>query len=300
MVDYNPKNWLGFIFSFHPSDTIRILWKELIYIAFLTAIITALELHFYPNSSVLKNLTSVYSLLGFVISLLLVFRTNTAYDRWWEGRKMWGSVVNDSRNLGTIISALRIDEKEKETFRAGIAGFSVSMKEHLRGNKTEGIGLWKIPDHIKHQPLWIAGELRKRIQQLMDESKIDSLQWKQLNKHLDQLVDSLGACERIRNTPIPYSYSLFFKKFIFMYVVTMPLAFVEVFEYWSVLISTFVFYALVSMEILAEEIEDPFGLDTNDLPLDAICKTIDTNLWEVFSTKNILANSEELAPRNEQ
>jgi len=285
MVDYNPKNWLGFIFSFHSSDTIRILWKELVYIAFLTALITALELHFFPNSSVLKNLTSVYSLLGFVISLLLVFRTNTAYDRWWEGRKMWGSVVNDSRNLGTILSALRISQEEKELFRIGIAAFSFSMKEHLRGNKTSLQGVWQVPEHIKHQPLWIAGELRVRVQKLMDDDKIDSQQWKQLNKHLDQLVDSLGACERIRNTPIPYSYSLFFKKFIFIYVVTMPLAFVEVFEYWSVLISTFVFYALVSMEILAEEIEDPFGLDTNDLPLDSICETIDSNLKEVFTPR---------------
>ncbi|MFM7683897.1 MAG: bestrophin family ion channel [Bacteroidota bacterium] len=88
MKKYNPKNWLAFIFSLHKSDTVRILWKELLYIAILTAIITALELHFYPTSSVLKNLTSVYSLLGFVISLLLVFRTNTAYDRWWEERKL--------------------------------------------------------------------------------------------------------------------------------------------------------------------------------------------------------------------
>lgn len=117
----------------------------------------------------------------------------------------------------------------------------------------------------------------------MDDDKIDSQQWKQLNKHLDHSVDSLGACERIRNTPVPYSYSLFFKKFILIYVVTMPQAFVEVFEYWSVLISTFVFYALVSMEILAEEIENPFGLDSNDLPIDAICATIEANLLEVFS-----------------
>ena len=112
MVDYNPKNWLGFIFSFHSSDTIRILWKELVYIAFLTALITALELHFFPNSSVLKNLTSVYSLLGFVISLLLVFRTNTAYDRWWEGRKIWGAIVNDSRNLALKINAIESIKNE--------------------------------------------------------------------------------------------------------------------------------------------------------------------------------------------
>jgi putative membrane protein len=103
---------------------------------------------------------------------------------------------------------------------------------------------------------------------------MDNIELGLFNQNLDRLVDSLGACERIRNTPIPFSYSLFIKKFIFIYVVTMPLAFVELFGYYSIFISTFVFYALVSMELLAEEIEDPFGKDENDLPTDALCETI--------------------------
>lgn len=124
--------------------------------------------------------------------------------------------------------------------------------------------------------------MRISIEELRASNRIDSVQWQQLNRHVDQLIDSLGACERILNTPIPFSYSLFFKKFIFIYVVTMPLAFVELFEYWSVLISTFVFYALVSMEILAEEIEDPFGTDDNDLPLDDICQRIEENVSQIL------------------
>jgi putative membrane protein len=135
---------------------------------------------------------------------------------------------------------------------------------------------------VENQPLWIAHQLRKEFALLLTKGRIDNIQWELLNKHLDNLIDSLGACERILNTPIPFSYSLFFKKFIFIYVVTMPLAFVELFEYWSVLISTFVFYALVSMEILAEEIEDPFGTDTNDLPLDDICNRIQENISQIL------------------
>ena len=93
---------------------------------------------------------------------------------------------------------------------------------------------------------------------------------------------SLGVCERIKNTPIPFSYSLFIKKFIFIYVLTMPLAFVPLFGYLSAFISTFVFYALVSMELLAEEIEDPFGSDENDLPTDQICLTIQNDCKQIF------------------
>lgn len=291
MSDYNPKNWFALIFSFHRSDTLRILWKQMVYIGILTALITALKLHFFPDSDVLKNLTSIYSLLGFVISLLLVFRTNTAYDRWWEGRKMWGSLVNDSRNLGSILFALKISDQEKEYYRSGIYAFCLSMKEHLRGNKNFSSGAWTVPSGIDHSPLWIMHQLRQEIQRMLEKGSIDAQQWKQISSHLDHMTDSLGACERIRNTPIPYSYSLFFKKFIFLYVLTMPLAFVDVFEYWSVLVSTFIFYALVSMEVLAEEIEDPFGFDANDLPLDAICETINKNLTEVYESTSAPVSS---------
>lgn len=102
----------------------------------------------------------------------------------------------------------------------------------------------------------------------------------QIDVNLIGLMASLGGCQRIKNTPIPYSYSLFIKKFIFLYVITLPIVFFH-FDYWAILITTFVFYALVSMEVLAEEIEDPFGTDDNDLPLEQICITIETDLRNI-------------------
>ena len=101
MINYNPKSWLHLIFALHKSDTLRILWKEMIYICFFTLFITFVVLHYYPKTTVLSELKTVFSLIGFVISLLLVFRTNTAYDRWWEGRRKWGELINDSRNLAS-------------------------------------------------------------------------------------------------------------------------------------------------------------------------------------------------------
>lgn len=97
------------------------------------------------------------------------------------------------------------------------------------------------------------------------------------------MVDSLGGCERIKNTPIPYSYSMFFKKFIFLYVITLPLAFVVQFGYYSIIISVFFFYVLVSIEVLAEEIEDPFGTDDNGLPVDDICRRIEKTLHQIIA-----------------
>jgi putative membrane protein len=287
MINYNPKNWLSFIFSFHKSDTARMMWKELVYISILSAVIALIEIKYFPEATYLKNLTTVYSLLGFVISLLLVFRTNTAYDRWWEGRKVWGSMVNDSRNLSFKLSAITLEETEKQQLSKLLTAYVFAVKNHLRNQ-----ALTEDPDYNcdlvlpGNLPavLEIQLELRAQVEGFFQKGKIQAEQWASIQRDLDGLVSSLGACERIKNTPIPFSYSLFIKKFIFIYVVTMPLAFVHLFGYFSAFISTFVFYALVSMELLAEEIEDPFGADTNDLPTDQICLNIERNVKGIFGS----------------
>jgi len=287
MIKYNPKSWVQLIFAFHKSDTIRILWKELIYIGLFTVGIAYLEITYFPHATYLSGLTAVYSLIGFVISLLLVFRTNTAYDRWWEGRKKWGEMVNDSRNLAVKISTLQFDKEENDFFRRMISNFTYATKEHLR--RTVNLDELQLTDEERkglerknHLPVEIVHLMFKHMNKLKSEGRLSEMEYLAINDNLDSLVDSLGACERILNTPIPYSYSLFLKKFIFIYTTTLPLAFVTTFGYFSALIATFVFYVLVSMEVLAEEIEDPFGIDDNDLPTDQLCETIRKNVNEVF------------------
>ena len=105
MIKYNPKIWFKHIASLNKSDTLFKLWKELIAIGILTLGIAHLEVKYIENTEPLDSLMQVYSLVGFALSLLLVFRTNTAYDRWWEGRKKWGELVNNTRNLSLKINA---------------------------------------------------------------------------------------------------------------------------------------------------------------------------------------------------
>ena len=275
MIDYNPRNWLTLIFALHKSDTLRMLWKELIYMGIFTLLIAFLKIHFFPKVDYLDKLIAVYSLIGFVISLLLVFRTNTAYDRWWEGRRKWGELVNDTRNFSVKINAMVSNTDEKKEFARLIHLFVFSMKEHLR----KGVLIDDLPftetekqqlNTSKHIPTSVVGWIYSKIHVLVKEGKLYKEDLIVLDKNLNGFLEACGACERIKNTPIPFSYSLFIKKFIFIYVLTLPLAFVSVFGYLSALIATFVFYVLVSMEVLAEEIEDPFGNDDNDLPTDQL------------------------------
>ncbi len=287
MIKYNPKNWVQLIFAFHKSDTVRILWKELIYIGAFTLLIAYVELTYFDHSENLKELMTVYSLVGFVISLLLVFRTNTAYDRWWEGRKKWGAIVNDTRNLAIKINMLDPNDEDREFFKRMIPNFVFAMKEHLRRQvKLEELELTgeeaKALAKVDHVPAEIVNWMYARVRTMKETANMNEAEFLTLDKNLNALLDSLGACERILNTPIPFSYSLFIKKFIFIYVVTLPLALLNTFEYWSALIATFVFYVLVSMEVLAEEIEDPFGTDDNDLPTQGISERIRGNVAEIL------------------
>jgi putative membrane protein len=288
MIAYNPKSWIQLIFGFHKSDTFRILWKEILYMGAFTLVLAYVEINYFPNTAVLEKLISVYSLIGFVISLLLVFRTNTAYDRWWEGRKKWGEIVNDTRNLAVKLSSILLENDDRAYFSRMISNFVFAMKEQLRNGvdldqleltREEKVDL----SSQLHIPSAISALLYKKVKQLRQEGKLTDFDFLSIDKNLNGLLDSMGACERIKKTPIPYSYSLFLKKFIFIYVTTLPFAFVNLFGYYSALIATFVFYVLVSMEVLAEEIEDPFGEDDNDLPTDDIALQIKNTVSQLLA-----------------
>ena len=288
MIKYNPKTWFKHIVSFNQSDTLSKLWKELIAIGLLTLGIAHLEVKYIENTEPFDSLMQVYSLVGFALSLLLVFRTNTAYDRWWEGRKKWGELVNNTRNLSLKINTVCTNKEDRKYFKRMISNYPFAMKEHLRS----GVDLSQLDltekereeiSNYEHKPNFILKRIYERLEGLKKDGALSEEGYIVVDTNMKTFSDIIGACERIKNTPIPYSYSIFFKKFIFIYVTTLPLAFVNSFGYYSSLVSIFVFYILVSMEILAEEIEDPFGTDDNDLPTDGLSQKIRDNVHEILA-----------------
>jgi ion channel-forming bestrophin family protein len=288
MIKYNPKDWFTFVFRFHKADTFRKLLPLMLSLCLYVGLVAFLEIEVFKlgDDSHLKNITVMHGMLGFVISLLLVFRTNTAYERWWEGRKLWGSLVNNSRNLAFKINAL-IPHEEHQTkieFRDLVIEYTFALKRHLRGHQQNSIlftSSISSPEGY-HKPNFIANLLFQKIQKLYDTKRISGEQLLFLNNELSAFTDICGACERIKNTPIPFSYSVFIKKFIFFYVMTLPFGYVFTLGYLTIPIVVFVFYVLVSLELIAEEIENPFGTDANDLPLNQICKNIQKHISEIL------------------
>lgn len=287
MITYNPKDWFSLIVKFHKSDTFRILLPVIISVGMYAGLIVFLEVHFFHVES--KNPTAMHSILGFVLSMLLVFRTNTAYDRWWEGRRIWGAFVNNSRNLALKLSVLIKDSRDREDLKQLIVNYVFSTKNHLRDvynqeefTATESISLATFSG-ASHRPNIIAKQLYARIYALHDQKQLSGDHLIILNEEIRSFTDNCGACERIKNTPIPYSYNIFLKKMIFLYIITLPLFFGAEFKYTTIPITMIVLYVFASIELIAEEIEDPFGFDDNDLPLDDICKRIKTNLNEILN-----------------
>ncbi|MEN9907048.1 MAG: hypothetical protein RLZZ540_189 [Bacteroidota bacterium] len=287
MISYNPKDWITFIFRFHKADTFRQLFPLIVLIGFYSAAIAYLELEYLdlPDDSHVKNISIMHGMLGFVISLLLVFRTNTAYDRWWEGRKLWGALVNNSRNLALKLNAILEDEKDRAFFRKIIPVYASILNKHLKDEETGKQLSEEITfpvDHHTHRPNQVAKMLFMKINELYKTKKITGDQLIILNSEIQSFTDICGACERIKNTPIPYSYSVFLKKFIFFYVMTLPFGYVFNLGYFVVPVVVFIFYVLASLELIAEEIEEPFGHDDNDLPTAKIAANIKKHVEEII------------------
>lgn len=292
MIVYNPKDWFHSTFSLHRSDTARKLFPLLLALAAYSGAIAYWELEYLKLSEIawIRNITLVHNLLGFVMSILLVFRTNTAYDRWWEARKQWGGLTNASRALAMKMNAFlgKDDKVNRSFFKKSIPLFADTLFAHLRSSKT----LFMLDeaehpefDHLddqKHGPNQVASMIVNRVGSMYNEKLITGDQLIVINNEIQSLTDICGACERIKNTPIPMSYSSFIKKFIFIYVLTLPIGYVSSMGYFVIAAVPFIFYVMASLELIAESIEDPFGLDPDDLPLEKISGNIRIHVGEIL------------------
>ncbi len=294
MIYYHPnKNWLRDLSHFYESKTMRKIWGAVISIGAITAVF-CYAVHYFDWHSSFSMGTGVYSLLGIALSIVLVFRTNTAYDRWWEGRKQWGALVNNCRNLAIMLHAA-LPENDKETrklFAKHLTNFCIAFRDHLReGTEVEELillspeekALYKTKNHI---PNYISFLIYQRIEQAYRNGEIREEDFRNMHPQATSLLDILGACERIKKTPIPFSYAIYIKMFIISYGLFLPLGLVEQYGYWTIPMVMIVFFAFIGLELMAEEIEEPFGEDNNDLPTTTIAHNIKNNVFEILEARN--------------
>lgn len=287
MVSYNPKIWVTYIFRIDRADTIWQLMPIMVLTGLYSGLIAYLELEYFklPEDSHVRNLSVMHALLTFVLSLLLAYRINSAYDRWWEGRKLWGSLVNNSRNLALKLATILTDENDKAFFRKIIPSYASILNKHLKDEETSKMLFDDVDleiDHHKHRPNQVAKMMFRKVNDLYKSNKITGDQLIIINHELQSFTDICGACERIKNTPIPYSFNAFIKKFIFIFIITLPYAYVFLLGYYVIPVVVFIFFVMASLELISEEIEDPFGSDLNDLPIQKIAENIKKHVEELI------------------
>lgn len=272
MITYDPKNWLGILADFPRSPVFRTLFIDVLAAGAYAAFVVWIETDVIQLAIPLGP--SFLSILGIILGLLLVFRTNTSYDRWWEGRKLWGQLVNVSRGLAHQLDVYhpRVSA-ERANYAALLGQYPVALAEHLRRPRGE-------PG--PHVPNAIVQQLTHAVHKDIAAGVLPRETIVSLTPLLLAFDDITGACERIRNTPIPFSYSSYVKQFVLLYALIMPFGLVREFGYGTVLACMFTFFATMGLELLATEIEEPFGTDRNDLPLDDLAKRIATDTRQIL------------------
>jgi putative membrane protein len=238
-----------------------------------------------------------------VLGLLLVFRTNTAYERFWEGRKAWGLLVNTVRNLSRqiLVAIAEKDPSDRKTKIAAVKllpAFAIALKLHLRSEpvnveveanlSAEKFEQLKI---MNHPPLEIGFWISSYLQEQANQEKLDRYQLNDMVQLLHQMIDVVGICERILKTPIPLAYSIHLKQLLMIYCLSLPFQMVAQLEWMTAPIVALISFTLLGIEEIGIQIEDPFGHDANDLPLDNICNTMMRNIEDLVMVSNNKCNT---------
>ena len=286
------------------KHSLKWLWQasiipEVIPVVICYGLISLIVVILYRSGINVSFSTIGLAIPAVVLGLLLVFRTNTAYERFWEARKLWGGQITASRSLAQSIWTLipTVDEshvREKQQIAQLLPAFAIATKLHLRAEPinqqlTDLIGLEQselLSQQSHHPPLMILGWMRDWIERQFQRGLIGDRQTVYLFELIDILNTNLGAYERILNTPIPLAYSLHLHHLIYLYCLLFPIQVVDSLKWLTIPATCLVAFALFGIEEIGIEIQNPFGYDENDLELDRYCKIIQNNINEITATAN--------------
>lgn len=289
MIDYDPHHWNSHLLDVRGSMVREIMYRVMLCVAWATVVVALHLMWALPHKLSFAIPELAHMLMGVALSLLLVFRTNSSYDRFWEGRKLWGGIVNESRNLGRLASVqLESDPGLVRRLLGWTSLFAQATMHQLRGSRPQG-GWWDVlpADAVRaavesrHPPIEIARQMTACLEEARRRGVISDILFTQADANVQLLVDYLGGCERIHKTPLPFSYVVHLRRALLLYCYTLPLALVDRFGWHAITATLVITYILMGIEEIGVEIEDPFEGSDNDLPLEDICATVDQNLRQI-------------------
>lgn len=276
------------------------IWKSLLVTTVLAVVVTVTHGALLHHKIILTTIP--FTLMGLPLAIFLGFRNSSAYDRYWEGRKLWGDLVLRSRNFARQCNSLigprgagpdgAADPRRRMIYRA--IAYAHALRHHLRGSDgaADLKGLltqaeWTGAVKASNPPNFLMDRMGEDLRHCLDQGRIDSVLMASLDATLCAMVAAAAACERIRNTPIPFSYTLLLHRTAYLYCFLLPFGLVDTIGYMTPVVVTIVAYTFFGLDALGDEIEEPFGTSANDLPLEAICRGIEISLRESLAEQDL-------------
>ena len=296
MIVQRHQSWWRMLFSIRGTSLQRTIPRLFFIVLFSTCmVLIAMQ---YPTEFHNKYSLTItpFQLIGLAISIFLGFRNNVAYDRFWEGRKLWGQLVNNSRSFARQVTTLILPEdgivNEKtqalhDELIAMTIGYVNALRHHLRStDPTDDIkpfissaDLDKIQGEL-NKPIFILRRMGEKLKEARLDGLIDRFHILKLEESLENFTNIQGGCERILGTPIPYAYTVLMHRIVAFYCLGLPFGLIDSTGAMTPIVVAFISYAFLGLDDIGEEIEDPFGFDPNDLPLGELCYKIEVNLLQ--------------------
>jgi putative membrane protein len=287
MIIRKKENWFRMLFVWHGSVLPQVL-PRLILLTMLS--IAVVYFHGTLLSYKVPLNPAPFTLFGFVLALFLGFRNSASYDRFWEGRKLWGSLLNVSRSLTRQVLTLNrnIDRDSIKEFVNLLSAFVYALNHQLRRTDSSddlkgklSIADYQLVINSKYKPALILNLISDWVGRQKLKGNLDSIQQASIDHNLNTLSDVLGGCERIVSTPIPYSYQVLLHRTIYIYCFLLPFGLVDSLSWFTPFIVAFIAYTFVAFEAIADEIEEPFGQEANDLALNSMSAMIEESIKEL-------------------
>lgn len=221
-----------------------------------------------------------FTLIGLSISIFMSFRNSASYDRWWEGRKLWGQLLIASRSFARQTALIEPANRGPMLVRvcAVAAGLAARLRDEDEGAAIVariGVGPFL---HAPNPTDAVLAAVGKACAELMQQGLIDAMHYTILERQLGDIANVQGGCERIKSTPLPFAYSLLLHRTVYLFCFLLPFALAPTLGWWTPLLVVIVSYAFFGLDALSDELADPFGVAPNNLPLNAIVRTIEREL----------------------
>jgi putative membrane protein len=284
MIVRSRKNWWTLLFVWRGSMMKQML-PQLSIVAVLSVVAVFTEGKLFYQKVPLN--ATPFTLVGVALALFLGFRNSSAYDRWWEGRKLWGALVNTMRSLTRQALTMTGDASDKREFINMLVAFTYAMRDQLRGDVFSRSAELLPPelaaevDRARYKPFIILRAMGEWVTERQREQAFGEITTTAIDRNLVELSNILGGCERIASTPVPFGYSVMIHRVVYFYCALLPFGLVDSIEWMTPVVAILMAYSFIALDSLAAELEMPFNRKENDLALDAISLNIELSIREM-------------------